>query len=298
MITNATISWVQLFSLTLAVTCILLVWQLLSVFFQTQKEQDQKDVWAKIETVGVSSGGILSWSRAVIGSISSLRQNSHDGYSKISKMKGRPFALPSMWTGGAVVVLPSSLLFLLNRPDTELSGLPALLETVRLPYMFPREIYEKLIHFEVVRKKMAKKDFIGSLATTTAEETDIAFRESWGMSKDWRNMNGWEACERIITQSSMRILIGLPKCRDENLLNMCSLFANSVLGSSAIINCLPPFLRPVLGPVLAIQAKYYRTRCQKLLVPLIEERIRLWRDSKEEDDLPVCTESLGHTFLE
>jgi len=42
---------------------------------------------------------------------------------RFERPKDLPFALPSMSARGAVVVLPPSLLFLLNRPNSELSTL-------------------------------------------------------------------------------------------------------------------------------------------------------------------------------
>jgi hypothetical protein len=281
-------SWVDLFSIALVVIGTLFAYQLLGTFSQTQNDRDKKDLWARLESVGVPSSGGFAWTRAVISSISSLRKNAHEGYSRISKARKLPFALPSMWTGGAIVVLPPSLLSLLNRPSTELSGFQALLETLCYSYIFSdREIYEKVIHFDVVRKTLARREFVASLADITSEETNIAFLNAWGTSKDWKNMNAWNTCERVIIQASMRVMLGLPSCRDESLLKLSISFANSVLSTSALINCFPPFLRPIIGPVLASPSKYYLARCKKMLVPLVEERIRFWEENEE--NLPVCT---------
>ncbi|KAH8592760.1 hypothetical protein B0O99DRAFT_689314 [Bisporella sp. PMI_857] len=75
-----------------------------------------------------------------------------------------------MWTGRAVVVLPPSDLSLLNKPDGEIFGFTALLETIQLPYMTPDpDIHENVIHFDIVRKKFTKRDDIASLATTYRE---------------------------------------------------------------------------------------------------------------------------------
>jgi hypothetical protein len=276
----------QLPSLALAIISIFLVWHLISRLFQDQK---QAKVWAKLEKVGVPRRGIFPWTRAIVRSILSIAQNAHDGYDKICKAQDRPFALPTMWTGGAVVVLPPSLLPLLNRPDSELSGFKALIDAIQLPYMISdRDIYENVIHFDVVRKKLTRKDVVDSLAPVTAEEIDVAFRKSWGTSEQWISVNGWDACGRIITRAALRIMIGLPLCRDEALLEQSRLYANSLFASTAIINCLPPLVRPLVGPLLAIRVKYYQTRCQKLLVPFVEKRIRMWKEHKEEGNVPVC----------
>lgn len=251
--------------------------------------RDQRtEVWTKLEAVGIPSDGILSWVRAIAGSIRWTQRNVHEGYEKFCKSKDRPFALPTIWTGGAVVVLPPSQIHLLNRPDSEITGFGALLDTIQLPYMIgDRDVYQNVIHFDVVRKKLTRKD-IGSLAATTAEEIDLAFRDSWGTSAQWETVNGWDACGRIITRATLRILIGLPLSRDEAVLKTSQLYANSLFAGTAVINCLPPLLRPLIGPLVALPTKYYQKRCQKILVPYVEERIALWRKQGKADDLPVC----------
>lgn len=284
--TAITMSWAQLLSFGLSIVSIIFGWRLFSAVFQDQKHAK---VWAKLDTVGLPSSGIFSWTRAIVASILQTRKNTHDGYNRICKAKDRPFALPTVWTGKAVVVLPPSLLHLLNMPDSEISGFNALLETVQLPYMISdRDIYENVLHFDVIRKKMAKKDFIGTLAGTTAEEIDTAFRKYWGTSEQWKTVNGWDACKSIITQTAMRIMVGLPLCRDEILLEQSTLYANAVFTGTGIINCFPPFTRPLIGPLLGLRAKYYQARCKKLLLPLVEERVRMWKERKEGDVLPVC----------
>jgi hypothetical protein len=253
-----------------------------------QRNKDRVQVWNNLQVVGLPSIEIFSWTRALFASILSIPRNTHDGYERICKAQDRPFALPTMWMGTAVVVLPPSLLFLLNKPDSELSGFRGLLDTIQLPYMISDcDIYENVIHFDVVRKRFTRKDS-GSFATATAEEIDFAFRNSWGTSSEWKNVNGWDAAGRIITCAAQRILIGIPFCRNEKLFEESQLYANSLFAGTAIINCLPPSMRPFLAPLLALRAKYYQARCQRILEPYVEERIRQWQSYQDGDDQPVC----------
>lgn len=252
------------------------------------RSRDAVRLWAKLETVGVPSDGIFPLTRAVIQSIASLQKNVHYGYNEICKTKNRPFALQTMWTGGAIVVLPPSQVFnILNKPDSEVTGFNALLDTIQLPYMISdREVYQNVIHFDVVRKKMTKRD-IGSLAPTTAEEIDASLRESWGTSTEWKCLNGWDACGRIIAQATLRVLIGLPLSRDEALLEQSRLYSNSLFAGNTIINCIPPFMRPLIGPLVALPTKFYQYRCQRILTPFVQERIASWKETGESDNMPV-----------
>ncbi|KAF3763271.1 cytochrome P450 [Cryphonectria parasitica EP155] len=257
--------------------------------FLTSHVQDKKkaQLWAKLDMVGVSSGGIFPWTRALLRSLTSTQHNVHTGYEKFSRTQKLPFALPTVWTGDAVVVLPPSMLDLLHKPDSELRSFEAQIETLGLPYMISdRDVYMNVIHFDVVRKHMGENKDLDSLAAATAEELDIAFRECWGTSKDWTTLNMWDTCGRILTRAAARILIGLPMCRDETFFERSRQFADSVVMGSAMINCFPPRMRGLIGPLVALRAKYYHARCLEILVPIVEERLRVWRTSQAVDSFP------------
>jgi hypothetical protein len=265
--------------------------------FSTSKAHSK--LWKSLDVVGLPRRGVLPWPRAILGSILNTAQNTADGYQQFSKAN-RPFALPTVWTGSAVVVLPPSLLHLLNRPDNELAAHRAQHETIQLPYMIAdSDVYNNPIHFEVVRKTLAPKQ-VGSLAGPAAEELDRAFRAHWqgpgsrradGKSaQDWVTLNNWNACGKVISRAAMRVLVGESLCQDQSVLDATMGYADAVVMGTAMINCLPPSLRPWIAPLLALPAKYNQSRCLKLLVPVIEERIRVWENSKSgvTEKVPVC----------
>ncbi|KAG8158263.1 hypothetical protein KVR01_012024 [Diaporthe batatas] len=78
----------------------------------------------------------------------------------------------------------------------------------------------------------------------------------------------------------MQVLVGETLCQDQSVLGATMRYADAVVMGTAIINCLPPSLRPWIAPLLALAAKYNQSRCLKLLMPVIEERIRVWEKSK------------------
>jgi hypothetical protein len=260
-----------------------------STLFGSQKIRDKAQFWTTVENVGVPSNGIFAHTRALLKSLTSVKSWTHNGYNKISKAQGLPFALPTIWTGENVAVLPPSALRVLNKPESELQAFGAQLETIQLPYMISdRDIYMNVIHFDVVRKHLVNPKDVASLAAATADEVDASFAEVWGTSTEWKTANAWDACGRIIMRAAIRVLVGLPICRDENYFEQSRLFSDAVIMGTAMINTLPPFLRPVIGPLLALRAKYYQGRCLKILVPFVEERIRIWKKSgKEGDDSDV-----------
>ncbi|KAI0410563.1 putative Ent-kaurene oxidase [Xylaria grammica] len=101
---------------------------------------------------------------------------------------------------------------------------------------------------------------MGHLALITAEEINKAF---------------------LISCLFQRILFGLPLSRDEALLETSRNYATSLLVGGAIINCFPPLVRWLAGPIVALRAKYFQSRFVKVLEPVAEERIRQWEADED-----------------
>ena len=201
-------------------------------------ENQPNEIWTKLDTVGVPrDGGLLSWAFAIARSVTSMQETMREGYEKFSK-SGKPFALPTMWMGGALVVLPPSMLHLLNKPRDELSSFNALLDNAQFQYlMTDKDVWGNTIHFDIVKKDLAPKN-IGSLASIMDEESNRAFKSCWGNSKEGKVVNAWDSMVRIIAYAALRIMVGLPGCRDEMYLEQSRLYANAVLVDATFINCL------------------------------------------------------------
>ncbi|KAI5925843.1 hypothetical protein F4810DRAFT_708355 [Camillea tinctor] len=255
---------VNLLYVALAVGSLLVLRLLLS------RDDPKKDeLWNQLDKVGIPSG-LLPWTRAAFASWTALLRNTNEGYRKFCK-QGRPFALPTIWTGKAVV----------------------------LSYFIPdQEVIANVIHFEVSRKDLTKRNVDRQLAPT-AEEVDACFRTLWGVSTEWTTVNGWDRCGQIIARVALRTLLGFPICRDEELVKATQSFANNLFTAAAIINCMPPALRPILGPILALPTKHYRTRYRKIVVPVIKERIRLREEHEKtgEGELPLGQRTLHYLYL-
>ncbi|KAK8931559.1 Cytochrome P450 monooxygenase gloP [Metarhizium anisopliae] len=256
-------------------------------FYMSARRRQHNDLWNKIDIVGVpQGGGILSWAFAIAKSVTSMQEAMRDGYKRFSKFD-KPFGLPTMWMGGALVVLPPSMLHLLNRPRDELSSFDALLENAQFQYlMTDKDVWGNTIHFDIVRKNLTQKD-MGPLAGIMAEEWATAFQKCWGDSRNGTAVNAWDSMVRIISHVALRIMVGLPGSKDETYLEQSRLYANAVLVDACFINCLPPALRPILGRVLALRARYHQRNLLKMLLPMVEEKMQQFEDrGGDEADSP------------
>ena len=61
--------------------------------------------------------------------------------------------------------------------------------------------------------------------------------------------------------------------RDEKLLEQSCKYAEAVFGSAAMISVFPGWLRPIMGPLLAIPAQRHLAACRKILIPYVEVRL-------------------------
>ncbi|CAG9950382.1 unnamed protein product [Clonostachys rosea f. rosea IK726] len=273
--------------------------------------ESSSKIWTKLDIAGDTFAQKMVSLKAIIRScpITSVPELANDGYLKFNRALGRPFALPTPWVrSGALMILPPSKIPLLLRPDKTNEAtwinLHGLVENVQLPYVVADpDVYLNVLQFEVVRRKMQSRD-MSRLAPTTAEELELSFKDIWGVDKEWKEINGWEGCGRIIARSSQRMLFGLPLSRDPALLETSRQYATSLLVGGAIINCIPLSVRWLLGPLVALRAKYYQAKFVKILLPVVEERIRIWeadKNSGPEDFLqwmiPICA-SEGSSQLE
>ncbi|KAF2789980.1 cytochrome P450 [Melanomma pulvis-pyrius CBS 109.77] len=241
-----------------------------------QDKLEREKFWKTVENVGIPPrGGFFAQTRGLLSSLTSVQSWTHSGYGRISKAQKLPFALPTIWTWDNVAVLPPSALRILSKPESEVTAFGAQLETIQLPYMISdRDIYMNVIHFDVARKHLVNPKDVASLAAATADEVDVAFTDVWGTSPEWKTVNAWDACGRIIMRAAIRVLIGLPTCRDETYFEQSRLFSDAVIMGTAMINTMPPLLRPV----------YHQARCLKILVPFVEDRIRIWKQGGEKGE--------------
>ncbi|GAW25927.1 putative cytochrome P450 [Rosellinia necatrix] len=243
---------------------------------------------SEVDAVGVSPvHGILRWPVAVAKSVTAMQNTMSEGYEKFSK-NDKPFALPTMAAGGAVLVLPPSMLHLLKKPRSEISGFNALIDGAQFRYlMTEKDVWNNPIHFDCVRRGLPEKK-MGPIAIAMDEEWDRAFRSCWGDARDGLHVNAWDSTVRIVAHAALRTLVGHPGCMNEQYLDQSIKYANAVLADGCIINCLPPCVRPILGRIIAIRARYHERKILKILVPMVEERMLQCDDKLAQEVRSVC----------
>ncbi|RYP17962.1 hypothetical protein DL765_004181 [Monosporascus sp. GIB2] len=270
----------------LAAVAIVAIVLLLNKAQESRRDSRHGAFWTAIPQVGVSSGRLLPWVHASLCSLYSSAETTAAGYEMFCKKQDKPFAMAHA-AAGAIIVLPPSRLPVISLSDDKILALAAQNDTLQ-----PRwtgggraHLYQHpVLHFDVVRKHMMRD--VSDFAAATDEELRMALRSCWGPrspNEDWRTVDVWDTCSRIISRAANRCFVGLPLCRDETLLEQSRSYANAVYIGAGLITALPGFMRPIAGSLVALAAKRYLTGSMKILVPFVEERLRLWHDGGGKD---------------
>ncbi|KAM7187065.1 Cytochrome P450 [Naviculisporaceae sp. PSN 640] len=277
-------------------------------------KQASTQLFAQVPTVGLAKcprflrAFGLQWPLTLLSSITNLTANTLHGFNTFSK-RDLPFILPTTWpTNSRLVILPPSQLHsIMNKPESELSGFWALIEHLMLHHFIDIEVFDNLIHFEVSKKDLGRTN-VHRQASATVDEIERAFGDIWGRSskvagdekteKGWKTVNGWDACTRVIVRVGMRTLVGEEMCRDDNLLTQTALFSNAFFAGVAILHCTPEPLRWLVGAFVSLPTKWYGSRCRSVFIPLVKRRVELWKDRERRIIRGEKAEDLPNDFLQ
>lgn len=285
----------------------------------TLDKESSTRLFSELPTVGLTSCPSLlkalglQWPLTLLSSLTELTANTLHGFNSFSK-PNLPFILPTTWpTNSRLLILPPSQLHsILNKPESELSGFWALIEHLMLHHFIDIEVFDNLIHFDVSKKDLGRTT-VHRQASFTADEIERAFADIWGECNlksvaekregGWKTVNGWEACTSVVVRVGMRTLVGEKMCRDENLLRQTALFSNALFAGVAILHCTPEFLRGLVGAIVSLPTRWYGWRCRRVFIPLVKRRIQLWKEREEGIergekvvDLPVSSTESGGSF--
>lgn len=194
-------------------------------------------------------------------------------------------ALPSR---PAEVVLPSSLSgWLLEQPDSVASVWHAHDDQLHGKYLFlgPRTLGDPF-HVRVVHRHLARH-LPGKLADMSEEvaiAVDKVFGEAGkapagggdaGDASDgpWTEYNIWHSLLAVVPRVMNRMLLGLPLCRDERLLNAFMEFADHVIPCSMLLDMTPAILHPLMGRFLGLKSWECWRRVRDLSLSIIQPRV-------------------------
>ncbi|KAI0398830.1 putative cytochrome P450 [Xylaria palmicola] len=211
--------------------------------------------------------------------------------------QSRPVLVPVAGEGDIVIMPPADIKFILDQPDSVLGFSERAFEIFQVDYTFMEPKIPRVpLHERLLRTKLTPQ--IGNLVSGLAEEAAWAFEKHWGSSEiehDWREVCVFESMRHIVGGVANRALVGLPYCRDPELVNNGMAFAVDIPLSSTIIKMIWKPLRPLLAPLVTIPNRLHTRRFRNILTSEIGRRLRIY-DEHQND--PESQEHEPNDFLQ
>ncbi|KAK7961237.1 cytochrome P450 [Apiospora saccharicola] len=114
---------------------------------------------------------------------------------------------------------------------------------------------------------------LNAMTPAICDETVHALETHWGGDGEWQEMRIMAACADVVGQITNRMLVGLPLCRNATFLRRAKRWSRVVLQTAWVIYMLPDFIKPLLGPLLAVPSILCHHRALRMVIPVAQERL-------------------------
>ncbi|KAF5228138.1 hypothetical protein FANTH_14585 [Fusarium anthophilum] len=198
------------------------------------------------------------------------------GWERYSK-HGINYMLDTM-EGKRYIVAPKYLDEIVRAPDTHVSALTASNDLMQIRHTLHPLAAVDQFHFDLpIRKSLTQA--LGPRLLDIVEEGKLAIDEYIGHSKDWKPLNGMETSFNVVARTANRLLFGIPLTRNKEFHQLSIDYTFVMFGGADIVRKYPNFMKQL---VLWWSTKLYPAQAlaQKLLMPLLEERVREEKDAR------------------
>ncbi|KAJ7873317.1 cytochrome P450 [Mycena olivaceomarginata] len=220
-----------------------------------------------IPTLG-SSNPVLSF-REVFRYIFGAKELCEEGY---RKFPDGLFRVPNVDRWNVMATGHALMDEIASAPENELSFYNSINEFLQTGYTMGWGIVKDTYHANVVRTSMTRN--LGVLFPEVRDEIVVAFDDVLPIQgKEWLTVPAFDTMMQIVCRTSNRLFVGLPLCRDPDFIKLNVEYAMDVIIAGQLINMLPAFLRPTIGPLLSPRKRILR-RASKHLTPVVAERFR------------------------
>jgi len=170
-----------------------------------------------------------------------------------------------------VVCGPKLVKELAGAPEHIVSFHEGVEESIQAKFTMGRELSENQYHLNAVRTSLTRN--LHACFPNVRDEIVCAFNDVLQLREsEWKSVTVLPAVMAIVARVSNRLFVGLPLCRDKAYLANNVYYTLDVFRSARRISLCPPFLRPLLGPLISNKNKS-NAKALEILGPLIEERL-------------------------
>jgi cytochrome P450 len=223
--------------------------------------------------IGARKNDWFPFFQATLRNSLDVRKAAMDGYKKYHDQAA---ILPIAGPGGAsFIILPASeTQFVSEQPDSVLNLREVIKEGLLYRYTVADSfIVSNAAHQHLITTTLTNQ--IGNLLPALNEETALCFEKLWGTdTKDFHDVGVWDTLGQVVAQVTNRAFIGLPSCRNPQLLNAGLGFARFLPLSAKFLSFVWEPLRPLASPLFTLPNRFYERRFTNTLLPEIEQRLQ------------------------
>ncbi|KAJ7791765.1 cytochrome P450 [Mycena olivaceomarginata] len=163
-----------------------------------------------------------------------------------------------------------------SAPEHIVSFTAGVEETIQAKFTMGRDLSENQYHLHAIRSTLTRNLHV--CFPDIKDEIVCAFDDILQLQgSEWKALPVLPTMMAIVARVSNRLFVGLPLCRSEAYLANNVNYAIDVMRSGGRISLLPPFLRPLLAPLISTRNQS-NARALQFLGPLIEERLSKERE--------------------
>ncbi|GJE92698.1 cytochrome P450 [Phanerochaete sordida] len=159
------------------------------------------------------------------------------------KYSGRPFRIRIAHHWHYIVSTRQLVDELRRAREDELSFVAAATETLQIEYTLGKAVVYNMYHLPIVRTTLPRN--MGKLYATMHDEICVAFKDSVPANDDWTSAPALDTMMQIVARTSARVIVGLPLCRNSEMLDVIINFTVDVVTTGIFLSVIPGFMRPL-----------------------------------------------------
>ncbi|KAI7778586.1 cytochrome p450 protein [Diaporthe eres] len=172
-----------------------------------------------------------------------------------------------------VLLPPAELQWLLDQPDSVFSITEYTSDTLQTNHTFSDGgLLRWPVHMELIPRKLAREAM--NLIPQLVDEIETAMNELWGdRAGETREVCVYTSMQRAIGRATNRVLVGLPLCRNDVLLENGAKYAMSLPMAAVVLRFLCGPLKHLFAPLLNIPSYIFRIRFYNVIRDEIRDRL-------------------------
>jgi cytochrome P450 len=172
-----------------------------------------------------------------------------------------------------VLLAPQHVDWLIKQPNDILSSWRVHDSVIGLRYVVPSEAYQNRFQNDLLLHKFTRH--FGAFTAKLAAEVESGIKDQWGDDiTEWKEIEVYRTLQEVAMRVNQLVLVGQLLNRNKMYLKACEESVKWLAQGGASIRFLPSFLQPILGPLCALPFRYWRSKVDKYVIPLIKVQIR------------------------